>query len=110
MALTTRSAHRIAPSDDRVGRDPTVSCWAFSTFAEGTPAEMLLATLSRSHNRVVVVMLDRDGCNRLPVRPHAPAVDTGLTDNRPYENPDRCVGPLRNDLDGDALIRTYGHK
>ena len=26
---------------------------------------------------------DRIGCNRLPVRPHAPAVDPGRTHNRP---------------------------
>jgi len=26
---------------------------------------------------------DRVGCNRLPVRPHAPAVDPGRTHNRP---------------------------
>jgi hypothetical protein len=52
MALTTRSAHRVAPSEDRVGRDPTVSCWIFSILAVGTPVEMLLVTLSRSCSRV----------------------------------------------------------
>ena len=32
---------------------------------------------------------DRVGCNRLPVRPHAPAVDPGTTYNRPYETTPR---------------------